>query len=119
MGREQRRRRLHQVPGYRARRHEVQGLVMRLQSKTKRSRGFTLLELMIVISILLILVSIAVPQYQLSIRRARESVLKQDLFDLRKLISEYTLAHQKAPQSLEHLKPAVYLNHTPNGRRTR
>ncbi len=86
---------------------------MRLQSKTKRSRGFTLLELMIVISILLILVSIAVPQYQLSIRRARESVLKQDLFDLRKLISEYTLDKQKAPQSLEDLKPAGYLKQIP------
>ncbi len=48
--------------------------------------GFTLLELMIVISMLLILLSIAVPQYRESVRRARESVLRQDLYDMRKLI---------------------------------
>jgi general secretion pathway protein G len=71
--------------------------------------GFTLLELMIVISMLLILISIAVPQYRQSVRRARESVLRQDLYDMRKLISEYTLDKQKAPQSLEDLVQAGYL----------
>ncbi|SRR6266498_4926316 len=77
-----------------------------------RESGFTLLELMIVISMLLILMSIAVPQYRLSIRRARESVLRQDLYDMRKLISEYTLDKQKAPQSLEDLVQAGYLPKT-------
>ena len=72
--------------------------------------GFTLLELMIVISMLLILMSIAVPQYRQSVRRARESVLRQDLYDMRKLISEYTLDKQKAPQSLEDLIQAGYLS---------
>ena len=71
----------------------------RRASKAIRSRGFTLLELMIVISIMLILVSIGVPMYQNSIRRARESVLRQDLFTLRSLISQYTLDKQKAPQA--------------------
>ena len=69
------------------------------------ARGFTLLELMIVMSILLILVSIAAPMYQQQIRHARESVLRQNLFTLRTLISQYTLDKQKAPQSLEDLTP--------------
>ena len=85
----------------------------RSASKTKRSRGFTLLELMIVISIMLILVSIAVPQYTSSIKRARESVMRQDLFTLRSLISQYTLDKQKAPQSLEDLIQANYMKQIP------
>lgn len=76
--------------------------------------GFTLLELMIVISMLLILISIAVPQYRQSVRRAREAVLRQDLYDMRKLISEYTLDKQKAPQSLDDLVQAHYLGAIPN-----
>lgn len=78
-----------------------------------RQAGFTLLELMIVISVLLILISIAIPQYRESVRRARESVLKQDLYDMRKLISEYTLDKQKAPQSLDDLVSAHYLGTVP------
>lgn len=79
-----------------------------------RSRGFTLLELMIVISMLLILISIAVPQYQINLRRARESVLRQNLFTLRSVISQYTLDKQKAPQSLEDLVSAGYLKVIPH-----
>ncbi len=82
-------------------------------SKSNRSRGFTLLELMIVISIMLILVSIAVPQYTMSIKRARESVMRQDLFTLRSLISQYTLDKQKAPQSLDDLIQANYMKQIP------
>jgi len=82
-------------------------------SKSNRSRGFTLLELMIVISIMLILVSIAVPQYTASIKRARESVMLQDLFTLRSLISQYTLDKQKAPQSLDDLIQANYMKQIP------
>jgi len=79
----------------------------------KRSRGFTLLELMIVISIMLILVSVGVPMYQNSIKRARESVLRQNLFTLRSVISQYTLDKQKAPQSLDDLIGAGYLKIIP------
>jgi general secretion pathway protein G len=79
-----------------------------------RSRGFTIIELMIVISIILILVSVALPAYNQSILRARESVLKQNLFTMRSVISQYTLDKQKAPQSLEDLVSAGYLKQLPN-----
>jgi len=80
---------------------------------TRRSRGFTLIELMIVISLLLILISIAVPMYNQAILRARESVLRQDLFTLRQVIDQYTLDKQKAPQSLEDLVSGGYLKQIP------
>jgi len=78
-----------------------------------RSRGFTLIELMIVISLILILVSISVPAYSTSILRAKESVLLQNLFTMRSLISQYTLDKQKAPQSLEDLVQAGYIKQIP------
>jgi general secretion pathway protein G len=79
----------------------------------RRCRGFTLIELMIVISLLLILVTVAVPIYNQSILRAKESVLKQDLFTLRNVIDQYTLDKQKAPQSLEDLVSAGYIKQIP------
>jgi len=78
-----------------------------------RSRGFTLIELMIVISLILILVSISIPAYNQSILRAKESVLLQNLFTLRSLISQYTLDKQKAPQSLEDLVQGGYIKQIP------
>src|SRR5216110_3156648 len=79
----------------------------------RRDRGFTLIELMIVISLILILVSISIPVYNQSILRAKESVLKQDLFQMRSLISQYTLDKQKAPQALDDLITAGYLKQIP------
>src|SRR5256885_11678103 len=79
----------------------------------QRDRGFTLIELMIVISLILILVSVSIPAYNQSILRAKESVLRQDLFQLRSLISQYTLDKQKAPQSLDDLVQAGYIKQIP------
>jgi general secretion pathway protein G len=86
--------------------------MVRLQKKT--SRGFTLIEMMIVISIILILVAVAVPAYQQSILHARESVLRQNLFTLRSVLQQFTLDKQKAPQSLDDVVSAGYLKHIPN-----
>src|SRR5256712_7882033 len=78
-----------------------------------RGRGFTLIELMIVISVMLILMSFAIPAYNQSVLRAKESVLRQNLFTLRSLISQYTLDKQKAPQSLDDLVQAGYHKQLP------
>jgi general secretion pathway protein G len=78
-----------------------------------RNSGFTMLEMMIVMIIMGILLSIALPIYSQAIVRAREAVLRNDLFELRKLISQYTLDKQKAPQSLEDLVQAGYLKEIP------
>ena len=82
-------------------------------SRRRKDRGFTLIELMIVISIILILVSIAVPIYNQSILRAKESVLRQDLFAMRSVIDQYTMDKGKAPQSLDDLVSAGYLREIP------
>ncbi|MCZ2157031.1 MAG: type II secretion system GspH family protein [Bryobacterales bacterium] len=79
----------------------------------RRSRGFTLVELLIVMTILSILISMAVPIYQRSIQRAKESVLKQNLFTLRTVIDEYTYDKQRAPQSLQDLVESGYLREIP------
>jgi general secretion pathway protein G len=86
---------------------------MRRVHKTSRIRGFTLIELMIVVSLILILVSIALPVYSRSILRAKESVLKQDLFTLRNVIDQYTLDKQKAPQALDDIVQAGYIKVVP------
>jgi general secretion pathway protein G len=84
------------------------------RGESRGSRGFTLIELMIVVSILLILISISIPQYTASVKRARESVLRQDLFTMRSVLSQYTLDKQKMPQSGDDLVQAGYLKQIPN-----
>jgi general secretion pathway protein G len=81
--------------------------------KIGSASGFTLLEMMIVISIMVILISIALPIYSQSVLRSREAVLRNDLFELRSLISQYTLDKQKAPQSLDDLVTASYIKIIP------
>ena len=81
--------------------------------------GFTLLELMVVIFIIMILASIAMPVYNQSVVQARESVLRSNLGTLRSVISQYTLDKQKAPQSLDDLVSAGYLRQIPTDPMTR
>jgi general secretion pathway protein G len=81
--------------------------------RRKSARGFTLIELMIVISIILILISIAVPIYSQSVLRAREAVLKDNLQTMRSLIQQFTLDKQRAPQSLQDLVSSGYLRELP------
>ncbi|MCA2968990.1 MAG: prepilin-type N-terminal cleavage/methylation domain-containing protein [Acidobacteriaceae bacterium] len=76
-------------------------------------RGFTLVELMVVMAIVLVVVSVAVPLYNKSVIRARESVLRQNLFTMRAVIDEYTYDKQKAPQTLEDLAREGYLRQIP------
>jgi len=78
-----------------------------------RKRGFTLIELMVVISIILILLGAALPIYSHSITRARERNLRQNLETLNKTIYQYTQDKKKAPGSLEELKAAKYLEQIP------
>src|SRR5215468_8746604 len=75
------------------------------KSSFHKSRGFTLIELLIVISIILILVGMAATNYRRTVIRANETVLKQDLVEMRKAIDNYTLDKQAAPQSLDELVP--------------
>jgi general secretion pathway protein G len=91
-------------------------MVLRTQSGKPLSRrefGFTLIELMIVMAIVSILLAIAVPIYQKSILRAKESVLRNNLFTLRSMIDEYTVDKQHAPQTLEDLVQDGYLRQLP------
>jgi general secretion pathway protein G len=76
-------------------------------------RGFTLMELIIVMAIIMILVSIAAPIYRNSVIRSKEAVLSDDLFTLRQVIEQYTMDKRKAPQTLQDLVP-LYLSQVPN-----
>jgi general secretion pathway protein G len=75
--------------------------------------GFTVIELMIVITIILILIGMAVPRYDKAVQRAREAVLKYDLRTMRELIDQYTVDRETAPQSVEDLYHAGYLREVP------
>lgn len=86
------------------------GLARRRGSKAS---GFTLLEMMIVISIIIILMAVAIPNYNRTVIQSRESVLRSNLSTLRSVISQYTLDKQKAPQSLDDLVQEHYLRQIP------
>src|ERR1700761_6017524 len=80
---------------------------------SRSARGFTLLELMIVISILVILALIAMAQYNKTVMAAREATLREDLFTMRKMIDQYAADKGKLPQSLDDLKGAGYIHEIP------
>jgi general secretion pathway protein G len=79
----------------------------------KREGGFTLIELVVVMAIIAILASLAVPVFTAQLKRAREAVLKEDLHVMRNAIDSYTMDKGKAPQSLDDLVQAGYLKKIP------
>ena len=79
----------------------------------KRDAGFTLVELMIVMAIIGVLLTVAIPSYLGAVRQAREAVLKEDLHTMRSAIDSYTADKQKAPQSLDDLVNEGYLREIP------
>ena len=76
----------------------------------QRTSGFTLIELMIVLTLILILASMVTPTYHVAIVRAREAVLRDDLYTLRTLIDQYTLDKQQPPATLQDLVDDGYLH---------
>ncbi|MFN0101299.1 MAG: type II secretion system protein [Bryobacteraceae bacterium] len=81
--------------------------------RSGKRAGFTIMELMVSMAIVLVVISVAVPLYQKSVIRARESVLRQNLASLRNVIDEYSYDKQKAPQQLEDLVREGYLRQMP------
>jgi general secretion pathway protein G len=88
-------------------------LTTRDQRRRARSLGFTMLELMVVMAIILILLGMAAGRYQRSIQRSREAVLKQDLHVMRDAIQQFTLDKLAAPQSLDDLVSSGYMRQVP------
>lgn len=76
-------------------------------------RGFTLVEILIVMTIVSLLVTIAIPIYTRAITRTKESILRSNLFTMRTVIDEYTYDKQKAPQTLQDLVTEGYLKQIP------
>jgi len=85
-----------------------------LRLRLRDSRGMTLIELMVVLAVVAILLSIAIPTYSRSILAAKENALRADLANLREAIWKYTFDKQRAPQSLDDLKTAKYLEKIPD-----
>ena len=81
--------------------------------RIRKQSGFTLVELIVVLSIIGILLMLAIPRFATSIKNAREAVLKEDLHVLRAAIDSYTMDKQKAPQSLDDLVQDGYLKVIP------
>ncbi|HYP27137.1 MAG TPA: type II secretion system protein [Blastocatellia bacterium] len=84
-----------------------------LDKKRSREGGFTLLELVMVMTIIVILAAVSVSSYQQMQLRARETILKNNLQEMRKLIDQYAADKEKLPQSLDDLVSAHYLREVP------
>src|SRR5688572_30136447 len=95
-------------------RPSIQNLKSKIQNpKSKTERGFSLLELMIAMFVLIILLSVAFPTYQRSVQHARETVLKENLWQMRRAIDQYTSDKGRLPKSVEELVEGKYLRETP------
>lgn len=81
--------------------------------KLRQAKGFSLLELMIAMFILIILLSVALPTYQRSVQYAKETVLKENLWQMRKAIDQYASDKGKYPPSLDSLVEGKYLREMP------
>jgi general secretion pathway protein G len=77
------------------------------------SRGFTLLELMVVISIIVVLATIGITHYERTVLRSKEAALKTDLRDMREAIQNYTQDKEAAPNSLDDLVTEHYISRVP------
>jgi len=84
-----------------------------MRCKGKDEAGFTLMELMIVMMIIGILATLAIPSFKSAIKSAKEAVLKEDLRVMRAAIDSYTMDKQKAPESLDDLVQEGYLKSIP------
>ncbi len=89
------------------------GEEMKKKSFIEKKKGFTLLEILIVMGLIGILVGLAIPHYATSTKRAKEAVLKENLFQLRKFINQYYTDKGKYPASLQALVDAEYVKAIP------
>lgn len=83
------------------------------QSVIRTQKGFSLLELMIAMFIMIILLSVAVPTYQRSVQHAKETVLKENLWQMRRAIEQHSADKGKMPKSIDDLVSAKYLHEKP------
>jgi general secretion pathway protein G len=83
------------------------------KSKIRNGKGFSLLELMIAMFILIILLSVAFPVYQRTVQHARETVLKENLWQMRREIDRFTADKGKLPKSIDELVEGKYLREKP------
>ena len=84
-----------------------------MKRNSKHEAGFTLIELVIVMAIIGILLTLAIPNFEAAIKHAREAVLKEDLQTMRMAIDSYTMDKQKGPESLQDLIQDGYLRSVP------
>jgi general secretion pathway protein G len=97
----------------------LQGAGTGSRRKSPRQEGFTLIELMVVMTIILILIGIAAARYDRTVQKTKEAVLLNDLRVMRDAIDNYTLDKQAAPQSLDDLVQEGYLREIPTDPMTR